>query len=200
MFNAKENEPGKKRNIYGTLLMLVFAALLAIAGRLYAAHDANQQLAAQTPQLAAKTLSLDLRLFAQKKNRFPVDWVELEDVLWRPRRNQGREESPRVSILSNGPRLYLRDNYLYLYTFANDKTCTFWAVPRGPLRESSQTVFVLVTPQTLESWRGPALADEAVSKIPQGGLPTFEQMALLAMSKEQTQPPRKNWLSSLWPF
>ena len=200
MFKAKENEPSKKGKLYGTILMLFFSVLLAVGGRIYAAYEGQRQEQAQTPQLGAKSLVLDLRLFAQKKNRFPADWVELEDAVWRPRRNQGREETPKMSVLSHGNRLYLQDNYLYFHTFANDKLASFWAIPRGIHKAEAQTIFVLAMSNTQESWRGPALSDDLISKIPQGVVPTYEQMALLGMTKEQPQPRRRNWLSNLWPF
>ena len=80
-------------------------------------------------------------------------------------------------------------NYYYLYTLISPTRSTVWAIPVGPKPEEANTYFLILTPDDREKWKGPALDLKEVAAI--SGTPTYSQLALLGMIKQDPLPQKR---------
>ena len=80
---------------------------------------------------------------------------------------------------------------IYYYTKVSDETCAFWALPVGPKRHYAPSFFVVLSPGWMRAWRGEAMSDEEIARIPAIPSPT-----VLADLKMQETPSRIFGLNS----
>lgn len=188
---------GMKKTYY----LLILCVLLAIGSRVYAGYVSSEKEKQGTPVLALNSWISDLKAFYVKQARYPRDLSELEQVVWIPRVMKGNRNSnaEKPSLLTNGKRLFIKDNYLYIYTAHADlQYCSVWAVPLGDKRNEPgiYTNFILLSSKDLEQiWRGPAMEDEQIKNIPTQAIPSEYDMARLGMSKQQKSKGEKK---SFW--
>jgi hypothetical protein len=99
----------------------------------------------------------DLRRFQSQTRHFPADVTEINQLIWRT--------NPTPDYGSDGRRARTK-NYYYFYTKVNDETCAFWALPIGPRRHYASSFFIVVSPSWVRMWKGEALSDEEIARIP----------------------------------
>jgi hypothetical protein len=128
----------------------------------------------ETPRLAADSLVKALRTFHRQTGRFPADFRELEERVWR------HKQSPDFG--SDGRTLSVA-NYYYIYHPVDARTSTIWIIPTGPRREEGSTHFLLLTPDGLRRWKGAPLSLGEISRLPQ--VPQYREMAVLGMTEKQ---------------
>lgn len=169
-----------------TLIISALSLLLLIAAAIYSAWAGNHEHESQLPVPALETVALALRTFHGQTGRFPRDFRELDERVWRGSRSK--------QISPDGMTLIAPSSH-YLYTLhtinpADPARATepakagIWAVPTGERAQEAATYFWYVTPQRIEGWMGPALTRENIDTV--RAIPSEQQLALLTMTR---QPP-----------
>lgn len=175
-----------KGGMHFTLIIAGLSLALLVVAVIYSAWSRNRDREAKLPVPAVETVALALRTFHQQTGRFPRDFRELDERVWKGARS--KQISPDGKTLT-APA----SNYLYTLHTINpvDPTRTtgpvkagIWAVPTGERAQESATYFWYVTPQKIEGWMGPALTRENIGAV--RGIPSEQQLALLTMMR---QPP-----------
>lgn len=121
---APQPQQASRGKIRLTYLIFIGALLSLIVSVCYGAYTTHQRLESQLPHPNLETVVKDLRQYHQQTGRFPRDFSELDERLWR------REKRERIS--NNGKSLFSPSgNYHYtLHTVASGRAC-IWAVPVG---------------------------------------------------------------------
>lgn len=109
------------------------------------------------PQPQVERLVRELRLFQSRTNRFPKNFIEINQLIWRT--------TPAPDYGNEGRQARTK-NYYYYYTKASDETCAFWVLPVGPQRRYAPSFFVVVSPGWMRAWRGEAMGDEEIARVP----------------------------------
>jgi hypothetical protein len=115
-----------------------------------------------------------LRQYQRQNGQFPVDFVALEERVWKHR-----------SVPDFGPskRTLTVANYYYVYAKTDPLTCTVWAIPSGPKREEGSTLFLVITPDVIRRWKGPALSKGDIDRI--APAPTGDLLNMLDMTEQR---------------
>lgn len=186
----KQKNPLKRHFPRFSYVMLAVCVLVAVFSRVYVSYGFAQGKDEAVPVLAANSWIGDLRAYHSMHGGFPPTLVELERDIWIPRRTGGRPDpnSPQISSLEN-PHVYTKNNYVYIYWIAdNPHVCSLWCVPIGEDRTKANTVFVIITADNYEQWRGAALSEEMFQYIPRHAIPTQLEMSRLGMYKQDKKP------------
>jgi len=69
-------------------------------------------------------------------------------------------------------------------------TCTVWAIPSGPKREEGSTHFLVITPDLIRHWKGPALSKIDIDSI--APAPTTNLLITLGMTEQKIIDQRTN--------
>lgn len=173
-----EGKVGKRRFgfSYGLLLIAIISYLGAWG---YSSYAGEWKAKADIPQIdPILKLIKGLRQYQKTKAKFPPSFSEVEATVWK---------HPNPPPYGHGGRSVVIRNYYYLYTFISPTRSTVWAIPVGPKPEDANTYFLILTPDDREKWKGPAFDLKEVSAI--SGTPTYSQLALLGMIKQD--PPQK---------
>jgi hypothetical protein len=175
-----EGKAGKRRFgfSYGLLLVSIVTYLGAWG---YSSYAAEWKAKADVPQIEPiLTLIKGLRQYQKIKATFPPSFNEVETTVWK------HANSPSYGV--EGRSIVIR-HYYYLYTFIGPNRSTLWAVPVGPRTEEANTYFLILTRGDREKWKGPALDLKEAAAI--SGTPTYAQLALLGMIKQDPLPQKK---------
>jgi hypothetical protein len=162
-------------------------ALLALAGVTYlgvwaySSYAAEWKAKAEAPRIdpILKVIK-DLRQYQKIKATFPSSFNEVEAAIWK---------HPNPPNLGAGGRSLVLSNYYYFYTFVSATRCTLWAIPVGPHTEEANSYFLVLTPDDREKWKGPALELKEAATI--SGTPTYAQLGIIGMVKQDSLPPKK---------
>ncbi|MDQ3258482.1 MAG: hypothetical protein M3R15_32135 [Acidobacteriota bacterium] len=188
-----------------TFAALALSFLLLVFAIIYASWQSSRASEANLPVPAMEQIALALRTFHHQTGRFPTDFRELNERVWRGTRTQQISLDGRTLTAA-------QSNYFYtLHTIqpanptrtdAPPKTAV-WGVPVGERASESATYFWYVTPQKIEGWMGPALTRETVAVT--GAVPSEQQLALLTMTRQTTDgmsltAPKASGISSFLPF
>ena len=172
-----EGKTGKRRFgfSYGLLLIAIVTYLGAWG---YSSYAAEWRAKSEIPQIdSVLNIIKGLRQYQKIKATFPPTFNEVEATVW-------KHPNP-PSYASDGRSLVIR-NYYYLYTFISPNRSTLWAIPVGPRPEEANSYFLILTLDDREKWKGPALTLKEVAAI--SGTPTYSQLALLGMVKQDPLP------------
>lgn len=161
----------KLRLTYLFALLTAIFILWALGGYGYHLYALFQEARAYSPQPQVERLIKDLRTFHTQTRSFPASFVELNERLW--------HTQPLPDYGANGRTAHTR-NYEYRFTRVNADTCAFWALPTGPRRHYAAAYFVVAAPQWLRVWRGKALSDEQMERLPE--VPAPKELAVLGMN------------------
>jgi hypothetical protein len=142
----------------------------------YHIYALAQDLKINKPQPQIEKLIKDLRIFHLRTGRFPGSFIEINRLIWR--------STPMPDYGSGGRRARTK-NYYYYYTKVNDETCVFWALPLGSQRHYASTFFVVLSPGWMRSWKGRAMSDEEIGRLPP--IPTPETLNRLKMQEMPAQ-------------
>lgn len=175
-----------KGRMHFTLTVAGLSLALFIISMVYSSWSREREREANMPVPAMETIVLALRTFHQQTGRFPRDFNELDERVWKGVR--------RAQISPDGKSLNAPQSHYYytLHTInpADPTRATappkagIWAVPTGERAAEAATYFWYVTPQDIERWMGPALTSETVGAVK--SIPSEQQLALLVMTR---QPP-----------
>jgi hypothetical protein len=88
-----------------------------------------------------------------------------------------------------GGHAFVVRNYYYFYTFVGPNRCTLWAIPIGPRSEEANSYYLVITDNDRQKWKGPALGLKEAAAI--SGTPTYAQLAMLGMIKQDPLPQKK---------
>lgn len=188
-----------------TFPALALSFLLLVFAVIYASWQSSRASEANLPVPAMEQIALALRTFHHQTGRFPSDFRELNERVWRGARTQ--QISPDGKTLTAG-----QSNYFYTLHTINPANPTrtdtppktaVWGAPVGERASESATYFWYVTPQKIEGWMGPALTRETIGAA--GAVPSEQQLALLTMTRQTTNgmsltAPKTSGSSSLLPF
>ena len=175
-----EGKTGKHRFGFSYAL-LALAVLIYFGSWAYSAYAAEWRAKSEIPKIdPVLKIIKGLRQYQKQKATFPPGFNEVEAVVW-------RHLTPPTYGL--GGRTVTVQNYYYYYTFISPKRCTLWMVPVGPHTEEANTYFLILTPDDREKWKGPALDLKEAATI--SGTPTYTQLAMLGMIKQDPLPQKK---------
>lgn len=175
-----EGKAGTRRFGFSYIL-LVLAVLIYLGVSAYSALAAEWKAKAELPQIdPILKIIKGLREYQDKNAAFPKTFNEVEAKTWK---------HPNPPPHGFGGHTLVLKNYYYLYTWISPTRCTLWAVPLGPRSTEASTYFLILTPTEREKYKGPALDLKEASTIT--GVPTYAQLALLGMIKQEDPPPKK---------
>ncbi len=175
-----EGKTGKHRLgfSYG---LLALAVLLYLGVLAYSSYAAEWRAKAEVPKIdPVLKIIKGLRQYQKIKAAFPQNFNEVEAAVWK---------HPDPQSYGFGGRTVVLRNYYYFYTFIGPTRCTLWMVPVGSHTEESNTYFLILTPDERERWKGPPLDLKEAAAI--SGTPTYAQLAMLGMIKQDPLPQRK---------
>ena len=158
--------PGQKNRFNKLRLSYIFALITVAAGaggygyHLYRLFQDSQ---INKPQPQVERLAKDLRLFQTQAHRFPMNFIEVNQLIWRA--------TPAPDYGNEGRQAHAK-NYYYYYTKVSDEACAFWALPVGPQRHYAPSFFVVLAPGWMRAWKGQAMSDEEIAQIPAIPSPT----------------------------
>jgi hypothetical protein len=155
-----------------TWLLLALAGILAVGSYGWHIYSLFRDWQTNMPQPQLEKLTKDLRLYHNRTGRFPAAFTEVNDLLWRTK--------PAPDYGGNGRQARTK-NYYYFYTRVNERTCAIWALPTGPRRNYASSFFIVLTPEWLRSWKGNAIEDDVISRLP--AIPKPDQLAALMMQE-----------------
>ena len=175
-----EGKTGKHRLgfSYG---LLALAVLLYLGVLAYSSYAAEWRAKAEVPKInPVLKIIKGLRQYQKIKAAFPPSFNEVEATVWK------HSDPPAYGFA--GRTVVLR-NYYYYYTFIGPTRCTLWMVPVGRHIEESNSYFLILTPDDREKWKGPPLDLKEAAAI--SGTPTYTQLAILGMIKQDPLPQKK---------
>src|SRR5262249_36204946 len=164
---------GKLRIIY---LFAAVSVIIGIGGYGYHLYSLFRDLQINKPQPQVEKLIRDLRLYHTQIRRFPQNFPEINQLIWRTR--------PTTDYGKDGRQARTK-NYYYFYTKVSDETCAFLALPQGPQRHYGSSFFIVLSLGWMRAWKGAEMSDESIAQIPAVPSPV-----MLAELKMQELPPR----------
>jgi len=175
-----EGKAGKRRFGFAYIL-LVTAIVTYLCVSAYAAVASDWSAKADVPQIdPILKIVKGLRQYQQVKATFPQTLAQVE--------TQGWKHTTPPDYAVDGRALVLK-NYYYFYTWISPTRCTLWAVPLGSHATEASSYFLILTPTDREKFKGPALDLKEASTI--SGAPTYTQLAMLGMIKQDPLPQKK---------
>ena len=194
-----------KGRMHFTLIIAGLSLALFIVAAIYSSWARNRDHEGQLPVPAVETVALALRTFHQQTGRFPRDFRELDERVWKGAR--------RKQISPDGMTLVAPASH-YLYTLhtinptdparaIEPAKAGIWAVPTGERAQEAATYFWYITPQRIEGWMGPALTQETIGAV--RAIPSEQQLALLTMTRQpqggvSLTAPKSSGIFSFLPF
>ncbi|MCI0389181.1 MAG: hypothetical protein MOB07_10520 [Acidobacteria bacterium] len=131
--------------------------ILGFGGYGYHLYSLFRDLQINKPQHQVEKLIRDLRLYYTQMRRFPQNFIEINERLWRT------QPAPDYGVA--GRQAHMKNCY-YCYTKVSDETCAFWALPLGSQRHYASSFFVALSPGWMRAWKGQAMSDEEIAQIP----------------------------------
>ena len=194
-----------KGRMHFTLIIAGLSLALLVISIIYSSWSRERAREANMPVPAMETVVLALRNFHQQTGRFPRDFNELDERVWKGAR--------RAQISPDGKSLNAPQSHYYytLHTINPDEPARatepvkagVWAVPTGERAQEAATYFWYVTPQKIEGWMGPALTRENIGAV--RAIPSEQQLALLTMTRQPSggvslTAPKSSGVFSFLPF
>lgn len=175
-----EGKEGKRRFGFSYVL-LVLAILLYLCCWGYSVFAADWKAKAEVPQIdPILKIIKGLRQYQQVAATFPQNFNQVETQVWK---------HPNPPDYGAGGHTLVLKNYYYLYSWISPTRCTLWAIPIGPRAGDASTYFLVLTPTDREKYKGPALDLKEAATIT--GIPTYNQLAMLGLIKQDDPPRRK---------
>lgn len=157
-----------------SFILLVVVVIASIVCYVYFRWHSAQRYEAQMPTLMADSLVKDLRKYQRQAGQFPGRLTELEERrVWNP--NPARDLGPAKTTLSF-------KNYYYIYSKVTPLSCAVWAIPSGPRREEGTTHFLMVWPDVIKHWKGPALTKADIEKLEP--VPSGDVLKIMGMTEQ----------------
>lgn len=169
---------GMGQRLHVSVIAFIITFVLAVGVTIFSVFYAGHKASSELPQLALNTLLKSVLAHHKQEGRFPKDFAELEFNIW------NKKQPGYKSQLYSDNNLYLIRNYLYIYV-PGEQVCAVWAIPQGKSRDQANTVYLVISPDKQEIWRGAALSQEEVNLIPHSPLVKKTEMARLGMFEQK---------------
>jgi hypothetical protein len=167
-------EGARKQRIKITFVMLPICILIVIICYVYGAWARAESEKQLIPRHDLDGLVKDLRRYQRQTGQFPGDLSELDKRIWKYK---------TAPDFGSTKRTLVHANYYYVYSKTNQLTCTIWAIPSGRKREEGSTHFLVVTPDVIWRWKGPALDKADMDRI--FSEPTENLLNMLGMTQQK---------------
>jgi hypothetical protein len=167
-------EGARKQRIKITFVMLPVCILIVIICYVYGAWARAEKEKQLVPRLGVDSMVKGLRQYQRQTGQFPGDFSELDKRIWKYRTAPDFGSTKRTLSFAN---------YYYVYAKSDPLTCTIWAIPSGPKREEGSTHFLVVTPDVIRNWKGPALGKADIDRI--SSEPTGDLLNMLGMTEQK---------------
>lgn len=167
-------EGARKQKFKLTFVILGVSVIVLVISFVYGTWAKAEREKELVPRLAADSMVKSLRQFQRQTGQFPDDFMQLEEGIWKHKTLPDFGPSKRTLTVAN---------YYYIYGKSNASTCTVWAIPSGPRREEASTHFLVVMPDVIRRWKGPALTKTDVDKIDPE--PTGDLLNMLGMTEQK---------------
>jgi hypothetical protein len=174
-------EGARKQRLKLTFVILGVSVIVLVITFAYGAWARAEGEKELVPRLGMDEMVKALREFQRKTGQFPDDFMELEERgIWKHK-----------TIPDFGPSKRTRThlNYYYVYGKSSASVCTVWAIPSGPKREEASTHFLVVRPDVIQRWKGPALTKTDIDRIDSN--PSEELLNMLGLTAQPTIDQRK---------
>ena len=160
-----------------SFVVVCVCAVICLICYFYSNWSAAQAEEKQIPKLHIDEMVTAVRKYQKQTGQFPDNFLKLEDwKIW--------HHNPVPDFGPDKARL-VHFNYYYIYHKVNANEGAIWAIPSGPKRETSPTIFLLVGIDSYDAWKGPCLSKSDIEKLPL--VPTKDQLHVMGMT-EQPQP------------
>ncbi len=171
---------GKRR--FGFSYVLLIVAVITYLGVWgYSVFAADWNAKAAVPQIdPILKIIKGLRQYQSVNATFPQTFPQVDASVWK---------HPIPPDYGTGGRTVVLRNYYYLYTLVSPTRCTLWAIPVGPRATEASSYFLILTPTDREKFKGPPLDLKEAGSIT--GAPTYAQLAILGMIKQDPLPTKK---------
>lgn len=170
-----------------SFILLGVVAVASIICYVYFRWHSAQRYEALLPRLAADSLVKGLRQYQRQAGQFPDNLEELEDRhIW--------NHQPRPDFGASKTTLSVA-NYYYLYSKVTPLSFAVWAIPSGPRREEGTTHFLMVWPDVIKHWKGPALSKADIAKLEP--VPSAEVLKIMGMTEQPVIDQRANKSASV---
>lgn len=156
-----------------TFIITPLMVVLVLGSYFYSLWAAEVRQRNGLPQDGTAALARDLLKYHEKTGAFPEDLRVLVGKVWDSKREREFDPSGKV---------FRHHNVFYLYSRQNSHLFTLWAVPSGEKREEGISWFVIVSPEAIRRWKGPAIADNQVDKLI--SQPSVQGLALLGLTEQ----------------
>lgn len=167
-------EGARKQRIKITFVMLPICILIVIICYVYGAWARAEKEKQLVPRLGVNSMVKDLRQYQRQTGQFPGDFSELDKQIWKYK---------TAPDFGSTKRTLVHANYYYVYSKTDPLTCTIWAIPSGPKREEGPTLFLVVTPDVIRNWKGPALGKADIDRI--SSEPSADLLNMLGMTEQK---------------
>lgn len=168
-------EGARKQRLKLTFVILGVSVIVLVITFAYGAWARAEGEKELVPRLGMDEMVKALREFQRKTGQFPDDFMELEERgIWKHK-----------TIPDFGPSKRTRThlNYYYVYGKSSASVCTVWAIPSGPKREEASTHFLVVRPDMIQRWKGPALTKTDIDRIDSD--PSGDLLNMLGMTEQK---------------
>jgi hypothetical protein len=173
-----------------SFILLGLVIVASIVCYVYYRWHSAQRYEALMPRLGADSLVKGLRQYQNKGGQFPDNLRALEERgVWKPDPN--RDLGPTKTTLSYA-------NYYYIYSKVTPLSCAVWAIPSGPRREEGSTHFLMVWPEVIRHWKGPALSKTDIEKLEP--VPSADVLKIMGMTEQQVIDQRASKSASVVPL
>ena len=173
-------EGARKQRIKITFVMLPVCILIVIICYVYGAWTRAEKEKQLVPRLGVASMVKGLRQYQRETGQFPSDFSELDKRIWKYKTAPDFGSTKRTLLVAN---------YYYVYAKSDSLTCTIWAIPSGPKRDEGSTLFLVVTPDLIRNWKGPALAKADIDRI--SSTPTGALLNVLGMTEQKVVDQRQ---------
>ncbi|MEO5858252.1 MAG: hypothetical protein ABIR33_04810 [Pyrinomonadaceae bacterium] len=163
-----------------SLVLAPLALTMLIGVYVYSLWAEERERSAEIPFDATGAMNRDLRKFHEQRGSFPEKLEDLEGVVW------AKKDRNYVS----GGRSMLHRNYFYMYTRIARHRFTLWAIPIGKLRDEAPTFFLVATPISDRSWKGPALPILDIESL--APTPSSNNLSMLGLVEQMESPEQLN--------
>jgi hypothetical protein len=175
-----EGKEGKRRFGFSYILLAV-AIVTYLCTWGYSAFAAEWKAKADIPQIdPILKIIKGLRQYQHVNATFPQTFDQVEAQVWK---------HPKPPSYGSDGRTLVTRNYYYFYSWISPTRCTLWAIPLGTHASEASSYFVILTPTDREKFKGPALDLKEASSLT--GAPTYTQLAMLGLIKQDPLPQNK---------
>jgi hypothetical protein len=174
-------EGARKQKFKLTFIILGVSVVVLVISFAYGTWARTEREKQLVPRLGVESMVKSLRQFQRQTGQFPDDFMQLEERIWKHKTLPDFGPSKRTLTVAN---------YYYVYGKSNPSTCTVWGIPSGPKREEASTHFLVVTPDLIRRWKGPALTKTDVDRIDSD--PTADLLNMLGMAEQKMIDQRRD--------